>query len=98
MTAQTLRLALVMGMSGSRDEQSELARAFGHPIPDRLKKITAAKGPVSYDEDPRHRDYLQVGSATELSTPKPPVSPLASPPANGGGSLCGVRCGRSRGP
>jgi hypothetical protein len=66
---QRLHRALAVGVGSGRNEQGEFARALGHPILDGLKKIAAAKGPIGDNEDPGHRDYLQVGSATE-GTPK----------------------------
>src|SRR5918994_500570 len=62
------RLPRALEVGGGRDEQSELARAFGHPILNGLKKIVAAEGLIGDDEDPRHRGYLQVWSATKLTT------------------------------
>jgi hypothetical protein len=63
-----------MGVGSGWDEQSELARSFGHPISDGLKKIAAAEGLIGDDEDPGHRSYLQVWFSNQTYGPEPPVS------------------------
>jgi hypothetical protein len=43
-----------MSVGSGRDEQSELARAIGHPISNGLKKIVASEGLIRDDEDSGH--------------------------------------------
>src|SRR5829696_3796270 len=51
---QRLHRALAVGVGSGRDEQSELARAFGHPISNGLKKIVTSEGLIRDDEDSGH--------------------------------------------
>src|SRR5215212_11168029 len=51
---QRLHRALAMSVGSGRDEQSELARAFGHPILNGLKKIVTSECLIRDDEDSGH--------------------------------------------
>ena len=80
---QRLHRALAVGVGSGRDQQSELARAFGHPISNGLKKVVTSEGLIRDDEDSGHCGLPPGLVATEFTTINRHLSLGFSFPATG---------------